>query len=109
MTLTKEKMTGTAMAAAAEMADKLEMHQTEITGCWADRPILVASPKGISMGLLKVDHGEMRTYRYTNFTLNGELLFTDKYAITEQGWANKATTEIHLADDTIVYAGYGTL
>lgn len=108
MTLTKEMMTETAMTAAAEMAEKFEMVQTEITGCWADRPILIASPEGISIGLLKVDHGEMRTYRYTNFTLNGELLFTDKYAITEQGWANKATTVIHLDDDAIVYGGYGT-
>jgi hypothetical protein len=109
MTLTKEKMTVTAMAAAAEMAEKLEMHQTEITDCWADRPILVATPQGISMGLLKADTGEMRTYRYSNFTLNGELLFSDKFAITEKGWADKPTTVIHLDEEAIVYGGYGTL
>jgi hypothetical protein len=109
MTITKEKMTETVLSGAAEMAEKLHMQQTEIPDCWADRPILIVTPKGISIGVLKVDHGEMRTYRYVNFTLNGELIFTEKYAITEQGWAKNATTEIHLDDNAIVYGGYGTL
>lgn len=109
MTLTKELMTKTVLSGAAEMAEKLEMQRVELMDCWADRPILIATPKGISMGVLKVDQGEMRTYRYVNFTLNGELLFTDKFAITEQGWEKKPTTEIFLDGDAIIYAGYGTL
>lgn len=108
MDITKELMTETAMTAAAEMAEKLGMERTEITGCWADRPILIVSPEGISMGLLKVDSGEMRTYRYDNFTLNGELLFSDKFAITEQGWEKTPTTVIHLDEEAIVYGGFGT-
>lgn len=108
MDITKELMTEAAMTAAAEMAEKLGMERTEITSCWADRPILVASPEGISMGLLKVDSGEMRTYRYDNFTLNGELLFSDKFAITEQGWEKNPSTTIQLDEEAIVYGGFGT-
>lgn len=109
MTLTKDLMTDTVLSGAAEMAEKLEMQRVNLMDCWADRPILIATPKGINLGLLKVDQGEMRTYRYANFTLNGELLFTDKFAITERGWEQKPTTEIFLAGDAVIYAGYGTL
>lgn len=109
MPLTKELMAETAKVAAAAMAEKLDMQQVELLDCWADRPILIATHKGISMGLLKVDSGEMRTYRYDNFTLSGELLFTDKFAITETGWERKPTTEVFLDADATIYAGYGTV
>lgn len=109
MTLTKEMMTEAAKSSAAWMAEKLDMQQVGLMDCWADRPILIATHEGISMGSLKVEHGEMRTYRYVNFTLNGELLFTDKFAITEQGWENKPTTEVFLDSDAVIYAAYGTI
>jgi hypothetical protein len=109
MTLTKELMTETAKSAAAYMAEKLDMQQVELMDCWADRPILIATHEGISMGTLKVDQGEMRTYRYANFTLNGELLFTDKFAITEKGWEEKPATEVFLDNAAVIYAGYGTV
>lgn len=109
MTLTKEMMTDAAKSAAACMAEKLDMQRVELLDCWADRPILIATHEGISMGSLKVERGEMRTYRYANFTLNGELLFTDKSAITEQGWKNEPTTEVFLDNAAVIYAAYGTI
>jgi hypothetical protein len=107
MSITKEQMTEATKAAAAEIAAKLGMHEEmDVTMLCSDQPILIASAKGIETGTVKVCHGEMRTMRYTAYKLNDETLFEERYAITEQGWADEATTETFLDEDVTLYTGW---
>lgn len=107
MSITQEQMTEATKTAAAEIAAKLGMYEQEdITMLCSDQPILIASAKGIETGTVKVRHGEMRTMRYTAYKLNDETLFEERYAITEQGWANDATTEIFMDAEATIYAGW---
>jgi hypothetical protein len=108
-TTTVETITETLLASAAEMAEKLEMRKEEKLDwltTWDKQLMMLVTKDGINMGRVKVDYGEMRTYKYENFTLKGELVLEKRYGITETGWEHMPTVTYHLDEGTVIYTGW---
>jgi hypothetical protein len=109
METTTEQISEAVQIAAVETAKKLEMRKEEKLDwrtTWDKELMMVVTKNGMNIGRVKVDYGEMRTYRYENFTLNGELLLEKRYGITETGWEHMPTATYHLDEGTIIYTGW---
>lgn len=113
-TTTVEKIAETLLTAAAEMAEKLGMKRTELNkenqlewrAVCEDELMMLVTSDGITLGNVKVHYGEMRTYTYEIYTMNGVDLFEKRYGITETGWEHMPTLTYKLHTDTIIYSGW---
>jgi hypothetical protein len=106
---TVETITETLRVAAAEMAEKLEMRKEDKLDwrtTWDEELMMLVTPEGINFGRVKVEYGEMRTYKYERFTLNGVLLLEKRYGITETGWEHMPTVTYYLPETTVIYFGW---
>lgn len=106
---TVETITETVQTSAAEMAEKMEMRKEEKLDwrtTWDDELMMLVTPEGINIGRVKIRYGEMRTYKYEIFTLNGVTLLEKRYGITEEGWERMPTVTYHLSEDTLIYSGW---
>jgi hypothetical protein len=106
---TVETITENLQTSAAEMAEKMEMRKEEKLDwrtTWDEELMMLVTSEGIILGRVKVKYGEMRTYKYEHFSLNGVVLFEKRYGITETGWERMPTVSYHLAEDTIIYSGW---
>lgn len=112
MSITLEQLRETHLASAAELAEKLEMKRIEITDVtegWNNHPMLIATPKGMNIGALRLRLGEIRTGQFIEYFLNDKLIATEKNAITEDGWADDSTIELFLDEGSIIYVGEDSL
>lgn len=108
MTITAEQMTEAIMEAAALMAAKLKMKQFDkVTDLQADDAALIATSEGIQLGIIKTRHGEIYTYSYITYILNGEIMFERRNAIVEHRKTDQITTRIYLVKDAVIYGNAG--
>lgn len=108
MITTAEQVTEIVLTAAADMAKKLGMLRQEKLDwrtTWDQDLMMLVTAEGIMMGRVNIEYGEMRTYRYEKFTLNGIPLLEKRYGITETGWEHMPTATYHLAEGTVIYNG----
>lgn len=111
---TKEQIAEEILASAAELAKKLGMNRTELNAQneleWRalceDELMMLVTSDGITLGRVNVSYGEMRTYKYEIYNLNGVQLLEKRYGITEQGWEHMPTVTYSLHKETIVYNGW---
>lgn len=109
MMTTVEQVTETITKSAAEMAEKLEMRKEEKLSwrtTWDDELMMLVTSDGIILGRVKIEYGEMRTYKYEKFTLRGVDLLEKRYGITETGWEIMPTVTYSLDEDAIIYSGW---
>lgn len=113
-TNTVEKITETILDSAAEMAKTLSMDRTKLDeknqlnwrALCEDELMMLATPEGITIGRVKVQYGEMRTYRFETYSLNGVPLLDKRYPITETGWEHMPIVTSLLDADTVIYSGW---
>lgn len=106
---TVETVAETIKTASAEMAAKLEMRKEEKLDwrtTWDKELMMLVTPDGVILGRVKIKYGEMRTYKYEKFSLNGVALLEKRYGITETGWERMPTVTYHLDAETIIYTGW---
>lgn len=106
---TSETVAETLRTAAADMAEKLGMRKEEKLDwrtTWDDELMLLVTANGITLGRVKLERGEMRTYMYEKFSLNGEPLLEKRYGITEYGWEHMPTVTYFVDEDAISYYGW---
>lgn len=108
MTATNETITEAVLTSAAELAEKLGMTKRELV--WEDlcedELMMLVTAEGITIGKVNASYGEMRTYKYEIYNLNGVELLEKRYGITEQGWEHMPTVTVKLDADTILYMEY---
>lgn len=108
MITTVEQVTEIVLTSAAEMAEKLEMWKEEKLDwrtSWDHALMMLVTAEGIILGRVNIEYGEMRTYKYERFTLNGVELLEKRYGITETGWEHMPTVTYQLAEGTVIYTG----
>lgn len=111
---TKEQITEEILASAAELAKKLgitrrQMNaqgQLEWQALCEDELMMLVTSDGITIGRVNASYGEMRTYKYEIYNLNGVELLEKRYGITEQGWEYMPTVTYKLDEGTIIYSGW---
>ena len=108
MQKTKNQITEAVLTSAAELAEKLGMTQRELEwrALCADELMMLVTPEGITIGNVNASYGEMRTYRYEIYTLNGVELLEKRYGITEAGWEHMPTVTVKIDEDAILYMEY---
>lgn len=108
MEKTTEQITEAVLASAAELAEKLGMTQRELKweALCEDELMMAVTSEGITIGKVNASYGEMRTYKYEIYNLNGVELLEKRYGITEQGWEHMPTVTVKLYEGTILYMEY---
>lgn len=108
MEITGEKITEAVLTSAAEMAEKLGMTKRELEweSLCEDEIMMLVTDEGITIGKVNASYGEMRTYKYEIYNLNGVELLEKRYGITEQGWEYMPTVTVKLDESTIIYMEY---
>lgn len=108
MITTTEQVTEIVLTSAAEMAEKMDMRREDKLDwrtTWDHALMMLVLSEGIIIGRVNVEFGEMRTYKYESFTLNGIPLLEKRYGITEFGWEHMPTLTYKLAEGTVIYSG----
>jgi hypothetical protein len=108
MITTVEQVTEIVLTAAADMAEKLEMRREEKLDwrtTWDRDLMMLVTAEGIILGRVNIEYGEMRTYKYEKFTLNGVELLEKRYGITENGWEHMPAVTYQLVNGTVIYTG----
>lgn len=108
MEITEKKITEAILTSAAEMAEKLGMTKRELEweSLCEDEIMMLVTDEGITIGKVNASYGEMRTYKYEIYNLNGVELLEKRYGITEQGWEYMPTVTVKLDESTIIYMEY---
>jgi hypothetical protein len=108
MEKTKEQITEAVLTSAAELAEKLGMTQRELKwqALCEDELMMLVTAEGITIGKVNASFGEMRTYKYEYYYVNGVALLEKTYGITEQGWEHMPKVTMKLDEDTILYMEY---
>ena len=99
---TTEMMTEAVTSAAGLVAAKLGLTERPLKWeAMSDGEVMMmVTPEGISTGKLDIQYGEMRTYRYELFTLNGVELLEKRYGITETGWEYFPSVTVKVNEET---------
>lgn len=104
MTENQESITVAMDIAVAQLAENLNLKLVEDpTSVFEGETAMIVTPTGISIGEIKLSYGEMRTYRYDTYSLNGETIYSNHYGITESGWEDKPTTTVSLDSTETLY------
>ena len=65
--------------------------------------VLIASPYGTKVGTIKVEVGENARTRYTEYSLNGEILFQKSQRLRDGEWLSLFGPELNIPVNSTLY------
>lgn len=90
-------------SSAADLAQKLGMTPCRFSGLQRDQQVIMATPSSIIVGTVIEGIGETSTYRYENFSLNGEVLVEQRFFPAGFGWEEEPRTTDNIPFGTVFY------
>lgn len=94
-------------ASSLFVAENLRMNRREeIDNLWEGQLVMIATPRGMNIGRIKVAHSETENSRHEKYHLNDELLYENTYAGTISDWGEYPTMVSHLPSDSVIYVEY---